>query len=512
MKIVLISLAEDIAALGVRSLAAYLKQYGHSVRLIFLRGLSKKSNYIYQYPESVIKEVIELCQGSNLIGISVYTNYWDRVVQLTKELKAKLPQPILWGNLHPTVRPEESLRYADMICLGEGEEALLELVNKMEQGEDIYHIRNLWFKKQDQIIKNDPRPLIQNLDALPFCDFTSEDDYLLDFHNRFRRVDLALFKEFLPRFFNKNYELKTSFGILASRGCPHACSYCGNNARKRIYAGQCYLRFRSPEHIVKEIETNKERYPFITMISFIDDAFTAQRIEWLETFCKLYKERINLPFGCFASPETLNEEKLKLLIEVGLEHIGIGVQSGSDRIQKLYKRYIGSDKVLKVGGIIQKYIDKIAPPCYDIIVDNPYETDDDKLATLDLLLKLPSPYRLSLFSLVFYPGTDLNVLAKEDGILKDEIKEVARKAWGKPEYNGYNFLLHLLGFGGNVKGFVSLFLRRSLFIFINQKIFNPFWKLIWSFANFCFLIKQGWLALIKGDLYKKIKWFFRPTG
>lgn len=507
MKITLISLSEDIVALGIRSLSAYLKANGHLVRLIFLRGYTEKSNYLYQYPQPILDGVIELCQDSDLIGISVYTNYLDRVIQLTKELKLKLSAPIIWGNIHPTVRPEESLEYVDIVCLGEGEEALLELANKLNQGENIYDIRNLWFKKDGQIIKNEVRPLIKNLDSLPICDFDLNDDYVLHV-DKFRRVDFTTFKEFSSLCFDKNHELKISFGILASRGCPHACTYCGNNARKKMYSGQLYLRFRSPENVVRELEIRKERYPFINMISFIDDVFVAQTNERIERFCRLYKEKIGLPFHCFASPAALNEEKLAMLVDAGLEHIGIGIQSGSNSVQKLYKRYINSDRVLQTARIVEKYIGKIAPPCYDIIVDNPYEKNDDKLATLKLLTKMPSPYRLSLFSLVFYPGTELNVLAKKDGILQDEVREVARKSWGNAEYNGYNFLLHLLSFNGNFKKVVRFFLKGKLFLIINCKEFNFFWKLMWHIVIQCFLVKEGFKALIKGDLHKKIKWLY----
>lgn len=511
MKITLISLSEDIVALGIRSLSAYLKANGHQVRLIFLRGHTGKSNYLYQYPQPVLDGVIKLCRGSDLIGISVYTNYFDRVVQLTKELKLKLSVPIIWGNIHPTVRPEESLAHVDIVCLGEGEDALLELANKLDQGKNIYHIKNLWFKKDGRIIKNEVRPLIKDLDSLPICDFDLDDDYALD-AGKFRRVNFATFKEFSSPCFDKNYELKISFGILASRGCPHACAYCGNNARKKMYSGQPYLRFRSPENVVEELEIRKKRYPFIKMITFIDDVFVAQSNDQIKKFCKLYKKKIDLPFHCFASPTALNEEKLRLLVEAGLEHIGIGIQSGSDRMQSFYQRYINSDRVLQVAKIVKKQIGKIAPPCYDIIVDNPYEKNDDKLATLRLLTKIPSPYRLSLFSLVFYPGTELNVLAKKDGLLQDEVGEVARKSWVTAEYNGYNFLLHLLSFNGNFKKVVGFFSKKKIFLIINRKELNLFWRLMWHLTTLCFLIDQGFKALIKGDLPKKIGWLFSTRG
>lgn len=505
MKIVLVSLSDDLMALGVRSLSAFLKSHGHQVRLIFLRGHTLKTGFVYQYAPLILEQVAKLCENSVLIGISVYTNYLDRVVQMTTYLKSKLNTPVIWGNLHPTVRPEDSLKYADMICMGEGEEALVELADNLEIGNNTTAVKNIWFKEHGQIIKNPIRPLVQNLDSLPFCDFEFDDDYVF-IGDKFIKMDRVGFAELLPTCFDRKHTLRTSFGILGSRGCPHACSYCGNNVRKKMYEGQCYLRFRSPENIVAEIDKRKKDFPNIQMISFIDDAFTAQPQNKIDEFCRLYKRRVNLPFHCFASPVTLNKEKMDRLVVAGLQHLGVGIQSGSDRMQKIYKRYIKADKALETAILLNKYTDRIAPPCYDIIVDNPYENIDDKIDTLKLLIKMPAPFHLSLFSLVFYPGTDINVQAQKDGLLKNEIEEVCRKSWGTVETNGYNFLLYLMSMNGNFRWVARLLSKRKFFIFINNKKLNIFWATMWRVATFSFLLKQGLLAFIRGDLHKKIAW------
>ena len=67
-----------------------------------------------------------------LVGITLMTQYYDAGVQISQRLKAKIKAPIIWGGIHPTVRPEESLNHADIVCIGEGEMALLELIQKME--------------------------------------------------------------------------------------------------------------------------------------------------------------------------------------------------------------------------------------------------------------------------------------------------------------------------------------------------------------------------------------------
>jgi radical SAM superfamily enzyme YgiQ (UPF0313 family) len=125
-----------------------------------------------------LDEVVELCRGSDLIGISFMTHFFDRARQLTEHLKKNLKAPIIWGGIHPTVRPEESLDYADLVLVGEGEEAFLELVDNLAAGKDIQHLENIWMKKGQEIIKNPLRPLIQDLDRLPAFDFSLEEHYL----------------------------------------------------------------------------------------------------------------------------------------------------------------------------------------------------------------------------------------------------------------------------------------------------------------------------------------------
>ncbi|MHC4216438.1 MAG: cobalamin-dependent protein, partial [Planctomycetota bacterium] len=131
MKITLISPYATISAFGLRSISACLKGEGHDVKLIFL---PKKSATGYE--EETLNELTPLVQGSHLIGISLMTNYFDNVIQLTQKLKQIGDTPIIWGGIHATIRPEECLNMADMVCLGEGEESILELTRKMQKGEN----------------------------------------------------------------------------------------------------------------------------------------------------------------------------------------------------------------------------------------------------------------------------------------------------------------------------------------------------------------------------------------
>ena len=153
MNIVLISPYEDLQAFGIRTLSACLKRAEHDVRLIFL-----PRRFTERYKEQTLKELVEFSEGADLIGISLMTNYFDNVVQLTLALKNHTRIPILWGGIHPSVRPEECLKYADMVCIGEGEEALVELAKRMNEGQNCYDVKNIWFKGKGNLITNQLRP------------------------------------------------------------------------------------------------------------------------------------------------------------------------------------------------------------------------------------------------------------------------------------------------------------------------------------------------------------------
>src|SRR3990172_535554 len=165
MKITLISPYPDITAFGIRTISAYLKEKGHKTKLLFLPD-PRRDNIISwgkRYDEDVLDDIIPLCDDSDIIGITLMTNFFDNAVEITRKIKSKLDKPILWGGVHPTVRPEECLEYADIVCIGDGEDSVCDLLDKMDRRESYEDIRNLWFKREGRVIKNQVRPLNPDL-------------------------------------------------------------------------------------------------------------------------------------------------------------------------------------------------------------------------------------------------------------------------------------------------------------------------------------------------------------
>jgi len=113
-------------------------------------------------------------------------------------------------------------------------------------------------------------------------------------------------------------------------------------------------------------------------------------------------------------------------VDAGLTDIIVGIQSGSDRLNKEhYKRYITASQVLKCANVLNKFKDKLAV-MYDIIATNPYEEPQDVIDTIQLVRKLPPPYYLSVNNLVFFEGTPLYELAVSDGMIRNGIDSASK--------------------------------------------------------------------------------------
>lgn len=428
MRVTLISPYTDLQVFGLRVLSSCLKEAGFDVRILFMRHPFNKS-----YAGRALKEAVEAAEGSGLVGISVMTNCFVNAAQITKAIKDSLDMPVIWGGIHPTVRPEECLRHADMVCLGEGEGALVELARILREGREHHDVENIWSKKDGVLCKNALRPVIRDLDSIPFQDYLNETHYVLHENSLQRLTD-----DLQCKYMNHTYL------TIPSRGCPFKCSYCCNNALGKVYPQAKAMRKRSVENIIAEISTALRSISGISQIKFADDSFFSYSTMEIEEFSRKYKENISLPLAIGgATPSTLTREKLAPLVKAGLEDIRMGIQTGSERTLKLYNRRQNNHDVIKAAETIHRVNPRLMPR-YDIILDNLWETEEDLRETLELLSKLSLPFKLNLFSLTFYPGTDLYEKARADGIITDDIKDVYLKNFLGCKFTYINKLFFLL--------------------------------------------------------------------
>ncbi|MFH0868749.1 MAG: radical SAM protein [archaeon] len=401
MKITLISTSTYPSDQGIRTISSCLKKAGHNVRLIFLTASEDYSKF---YSKNVLAQLKDMCSDSVLIGFSSMASTAKRAEQVISYLKP-LNIPIVWGGIHATLSPEECIAYVDIICRGEGEEAAVELANAIEKGKDITKIKNLWVRKGNKIYKNDVRPMIQNIDALPFVDYDLETQYVLENDN------IIKFRE---------RHLSGQIFFLTGRGCPFGCTYCSNRFLNNLYVGKGKLmRWHSPDYIIKHIIELKSRFPSLTYFDIRDDTFSLRPIEQIREFCEKYQTQVKMRFKCLGDPHTIDDEKMKLLADAGCTDIIIGIQGAERTNLEVYKRNQRDDVVINAANILHKYKDKITV-MYDVITCNPYENAQDIINLIRLLQKIPKPYYLSVNNLVFFTGSELYSRAMAEGVIKTE--------------------------------------------------------------------------------------------
>ena len=440
MKISLISLNAYSSSLGIRHLSSALKEKGHAVKAIFLFPANIKEFYPQLLPDKLLRELKELVSDSELIGISCFSSEAKEAIRVIKYLKG-LNKPIVWGGVYATSLPDKCIKYADIVCIGEGEEAICELAERMENKLPYLDTKNFWFKADNRVIKNPVRPLIHDLDSLPTQDYGPLDNYV--------REGGGLIPASQSRYFRYPSELV----LFTIRGCPYKCTFCYNSFARALYLDKGpYVRKMSIQNVITQLKQLKDRFPKVRHVWFVDDCFFVRTVEELFLFSKEYKEKINLPFRVFLHPRYVTEEKLILALAAGgLSSIDVGVQTGSESFNRnLYKRFVSNEEILRAAKLINKFAGKMeAPPRYEFIYHNPYETEKDLLATIALIQKLPPPCTIHAFPLQFFEATELYKKAKEDGLLKKKIISLHdyRQAFRQINSNGLylNFLIFLLG-------------------------------------------------------------------
>jgi anaerobic magnesium-protoporphyrin IX monomethyl ester cyclase len=429
----------DCVAFGPRQLASVLRQNGHECSVVFLRGSVSQNRFdggfVYKYPDTLIDDIVAECKSADVVGVSFMSLYWDRAIQLTRAIQQRLAKPVIWGGTHPTLRAEQSIHIADRVCVGEGEVAFLEYLRRLERKESICDIPGIWVREGDQIYRNGEADEVADLNALPWPDMDT-DGHFVDFHGRMVPMDTDRMKEVLPRLPTFDGRLQIGVRIMATRGCPHRCTYCASSAQNT-------LRRRTVESTIAHVNWLRERYPFLETVYEFDDTFFANTWDWLSDFATQWKRDVGLPWLCQTSPSTLTRKKLELLIDSGLVWCEMGIQSGSDEVKTLFKRHESEAQVRRAAMLLHDFAaeGKLLPPRYHIITDNPWESPSSVLTTIALLLELPRPFTLAIGSLCLFPGTALNDRAWAEGLLDDEVAQVYRKPFLVPRPNLLNWLI-----------------------------------------------------------------------
>ncbi|MCB1615831.1 MAG: B12-binding domain-containing radical SAM protein [Pseudomonadales bacterium] len=347
------------------------------------------------------------------IGISSLSATMSLAETVSDGLREHFDVPILWGGTGPTVEPERAIKFADVLCVGEGEEVIVEIADRLDKGLPLDGIAGTWFRHSDGSVEKNPKRPVSDLEKIAMPDWSAESAALVTGPKLIRQAN--------PREFNTD----KSYQMMTQRGCPFSCSFCVESFYQNEFGKKDSLRRMSPEKAIAELRHAKDRLGY-TSVTFMDDVFTVNP-RWLEDFLELYKKEINLPFFCYTYPTTHNSKMLKLLVDAGCHAMTMGIQSGSYRILKeVYNR---PTKVGRVVEAAREIIDSGIPAStFDLITKTEFDTEADLQETLDLLLTIPkemgsSFYYNTMSYFANYPiqdkFQDSNLLAKTENISED---------------------------------------------------------------------------------------------
>lgn len=394
----------DVENNAVRILAATLRAKGHHVAEIYFKDWV--SNHLDPASDQQLANLAEICRREELdvLMISIRaSSYAQSARTITEYVHNELDIPVLWGGMHPTLMPAECIQYADMVLQGEGELAVLDLADRLRDGrDDLLGTENVSFRLgQGEVVKNALRPLIADLDALEYRDYTTHQHKYFIWGDGYSVGDPM--------------HGDPVFQMMGSRGCIYKCSYCYNSTYKAdIYPGQKWFRVRSPASMVAEIKDARTHWN-MKRIRFDDEVFNFQ-MGWLEEFCELYPKEVGLPFEVFIEPKLVNETRMTMLRDAGLSAVYMGIQSSERVTGHLYDRRV---KNSSIADIAQLYHRLGIKPHFQLIFDDPVSTEEDKQKLFEMISTFPHPYDLYLFSMTVFPGSELVHKLLETGLISN---------------------------------------------------------------------------------------------
>jgi len=410
---------------GIMSLSAVLKQAGHEVALA-VADTEDVISYATAYQPDVL-------------GFSVMTGSHPAYFALNRRIRAALnplrraagKRPVFsaFGGPHPTFFPDMIHEPGvDGVCIGEGEGALLDLVEALAQaghhgnGNAMQNsvgaangfrtdIPNWWFKigatDEDgagEIVKNLPRPLIRDLASLPMPDRA----LIYDKHPVLARSGIKHF--------------------ISSRGCPYDCTYCFNHAYYEIYHGERRGYQRPVDDVIAEVNAVRGRWP-LEHVVFVDDLFIL-RNDWLEEFAEKWPQQVGLPFFCNVRANLLVKDprKISLLKRAGCHSVSMGIEAANDRLRmELLKRRITRDEIVQAGRMVRAAGMHITGTN---ILALPTSTLEDDFETMRLNAQAHISYAHAwLFQP--YPGTQLGQFTQENGLMAGTFDDIGEVAWEK---------------------------------------------------------------------------------
>ena len=378
-----LKLQHNLPKIGILSLASVLIKDDVKTAFLDLQQMSVNSDLKEEDITAILRKL-----APDIIAISYNVTEVINVQGLSKIIRETLPSvKIVMGGSQPSVDPGAVFKFipeTDFVVYGEGEETIVELVKALENKHELSTIRGLAFRNRDSVIINDKRELISDLDKLPFPAWNIADI------KRYSPSPTALYAKGLI------------INTCTSRGCAFDCAYCNKQVYGKIWRG------RSAKNIIGEIKMLRDKYK-AKNIYFFEDTFTLDK-KRIHDLCRLLiKDNINMPWSCMTRTDCVDLRLLKSMKKAGCRQIAYGIESGSDRINKLMQRNFDLKNAQKICG----YTRRLGIETRGFyMIGYPTETKKEIMQTIYTAIKLDLD--ISFLSIIMpYPGTKLWDMVKE---------------------------------------------------------------------------------------------------
>ena len=314
---------------------------------------------------NMLTDIVKKLEDFNpdLIALSALECTYERSAEILGILE-NFNIPIIAGGVFATFAPENLLKHKNvkMVCIGEGEDVLVEVCKRIATGADYSDVRNLWVKKGNAIVKNGLREVI-DINRLPIPDYS-----LFDLERFFRPMAGKVYR---------------TIPIETNRGCPYSCAFCNSPSISKLYrdnkAGK-FFRKKSLGKIQEELQYLIRKWD-AEYVYFTSDTFLAVNDEEFDRFCGIYKE-IGLPFWIQTRPETITEYRAEKLKEIGCHRMSIGLEHGNDKFRRrVLKKKFDNSRIIKASEIIAK---AGIPLTINNIIGFPDETRELVFDTIEL--------------------------------------------------------------------------------------------------------------------------------
>lgn len=326
-----------------------------------------------------------------LVGITSTTPLIPEALHVAEAIKGACDAYTMLGGPHATFMHHELLREnscIDIIVKGEGEYTVLDLYYTLQSGGELQTVEGIIYRSADRIIETRDRPLVQDLDSLPY-------------------PARHLLPSATYSVFDDTNSITT---MICSRGCPMQCSFCASSALH----GKT-IRKRSPENVISEMQHIKETLD-VSTIAFMDDTFTLLP-DWVEKFCHtIIDQNMDIGWGCTARVDRANKDMIALMRDAGCHTLFIGVESGNQYILDRVKKGTHIDQVKK---IFETAHDAGMRTIASIAIGLPGETRETVQKSIAFVKEIKASY--ALFSVATpYPGTEFYNTVKERGEIQED--------------------------------------------------------------------------------------------